>query len=77
MLSEYIKSLGVDFQQYVLNGQTIFEYPIGPLKQRNMVSAYKDLIATKDIPNQRQEFDSNFQEYINQGIQLLLDKKII
>jgi len=77
IISQFAKSQGVDFQQYVLNGQTIFEYPIGPLKQRNMVSAYKDLIATKDIPNQRQEFNSNFQEYINKGIQLLLDKKII
>ena len=77
IISQFAKSQGVDFQQYVLNGQTIFEYPIGPLKQRNMVSAYKDLIATKDIPNQRQEFESNFQEHINKGIQLLLDKKII
>jgi len=77
IISQFAKSQGVDFQQYVLNGQTIFEYPIGPLKQRNMVSAYKDLIATKDIPNQRQEFESNFQEYINKGIQLLQDKKII
>lgn len=77
IISQFIKSKGVDFQQYVLEGQTIFEYSVGPLKQRNMSSAYKDLIITKPIPNQRQEFESKFQEYINKGVQLLLDKKLI
>lgn len=77
IISQFAKSKGADFQQYVLEGQTIFEYPIGPLKQRNMTSAYKDLIVTKNIPNQRQEFESKFQTYVNKGIQLLLDKKII
>jgi hypothetical protein len=32
MLTEFCKNKGVDFQQYVLRGQTIFEYPVGPLK---------------------------------------------
>ena len=31
MITEFCKENGVDFQQYVLRGQTIFEYPIGPL----------------------------------------------
>ena len=31
MLTEYAKSKGAEFQQYVLRGQTIFEYPVGPL----------------------------------------------
>lgn len=77
IISEYAKQKGADFQQYILEGQTIFEYPIGPLKQRNFTSAYKDLIITKDIPNQRQMFESKFNEYINKGIQILIDKKII
>ena len=77
IVSEYAKSKGVDFQQYVLEGQTIFEYPIGPLKQRNFTSAYKDLIVTKDVPNQRQVFEAKFNEYVNKGIQMLIDKKII
>jgi hypothetical protein len=77
IVSEYAKSRGVDFQQYVLDGQTIFEYPIGPLKQRNFTSAYRDLIVTKDVPNQRQVFESKFNEYVNKGVQMLIDKKII
>jgi hypothetical protein len=77
VVSEYAKSKGVDFQQYVLEGQTIFEYPIGPLKQRNFTSAYRDLIVTRDVPNQRQVFESKFNEYVNKGIQMLIDKKII
>ena len=77
VVSEYAKSRGVDFQQYVLEGQTIFEYPIGPLKQRNFTSAYRDLIVTRDVPNQRQVFESKFSEYVNKGIQMLIDKKII
>jgi hypothetical protein len=77
VVSEYAKSRGVDFQQYVLEGQTIFEYPIGPLKQRNFTSAYRDLIVTRDVPNQRQVFEAKFNEYVNKGIQMLIDKKII
>jgi hypothetical protein len=77
IISEYAKQKGADFQQYILEGQTIFEYPIGPLKQRNFTSAYRDLIVTKDIPNQRQIFESKFNEYINKGIEILKDKKII
>lgn len=77
IVSEYAKSKGVDFQQYVLEGQTIFEYPIGPLKQRNFTSAYRDLIVTRDVPNQRQVFEAKFNEYVNKGVQMLIDKKII
>ncbi len=77
IVSEYAKSKGVDFQQYVLEGQTIFEYPIGPLKQRNFTSAYRDLIVTRDVPNQRQVFEVKFNEYVNKGVQMLIDKKII
>jgi hypothetical protein len=77
IISEHAKNKGVDFQQYVLEGQTIFEYPVGILKERNFTSVYKDLIVTKSIPNQRQLFESKFQEYINKGINLLINKKII
>jgi hypothetical protein len=77
VITEYVKNKGLDFQQYVLEGQTIFEYPIGPLKQRNFASYYKDLIFTKQIPNQRDEFEAHFNEHVNNGIQNLIDKKII
>jgi len=77
IISEYAKSQGADFQQYVLNGQTIFEYPVGALKERNFASAYRDLIALNDIPNQRQSFESKFQKYINDGVEILRTKHII
>jgi hypothetical protein len=77
IISNYAKSKGVDFQQYVLEGEVIFEYPVGPLKQRDISSVYKDMIVTKNVPNQRQLFESKFQEYINIGIQHLYNKKIL
>jgi hypothetical protein len=77
IVSEYAKSRGVDFQQYVLDGQTIFEYPIGPLKQRNFTSAYRDLIVTKDVPNQRQVFENKLPEYLNKTLNQLKSKNII
>lgn len=77
IISEYAKSKGADFQQYVLDGQFIFEYPIGPLKKRNWSSIYRDLIVTKDIPNQRAAFEANFRTYIIKGLQQLMQKNII
>lgn len=77
VISEYAKSKGVDFQQYVLEGETIFEYPTGPLKQRDVSSVYRDMIVIKDVPNQRVIFEKNFNQYINKGIQQLINKKII
>jgi hypothetical protein len=35
------------------------------------------LIKLNDIPNQRKDFDSKMNGYINVGIQNLIDKKII
>ena len=47
MLTEHAKSKGADFQQYLLKGQTIFEYPIGPLKARGFTGYYKDYFVIK------------------------------
>lgn len=77
VISEYAKSKGADFQQYILEGEIIFEYPIGPLKQRNWSSVYRDMIVIKNVPNQRAIFEAKFNDYINIGIKKLIDKKII
>lgn len=77
IISNYAKQKGVDFQQYVLEGQVISEYPVGPLKQRNVTSVYRDLIVKKNVPNQRKEFEDRFDEYIKIGIKKLIDKKIL
>ena len=77
LLTEYIKTQGVDFQQYILRGQTIFEYSVGPLKNGGFSKYYKDLLHLNDIPNQRQQFESRMQEYLQKGIQQLKTKNIL
>jgi hypothetical protein len=78
MLSEYAKNKGVDFQQYVLRGETIFEYSTGPLKDRNFTSSYKDFLKIKVGANeQRKKFEARMEEYLQKGIQMIKDKNII
>lgn len=77
MLAEYAREKGVDFQQYLLQGETIFEYSVGPLKNGGFSKYYKDMIVLNDIPNQRQQFESRMQEYLQKGIQQLKEKNIL
>jgi hypothetical protein len=35
------------------------------------------MVVLNDIPNQRQAFEFKMQEYLNKGVQHLIDKKII
>jgi hypothetical protein len=78
MLTEYAKSKGADFQQYVLKGQTIYEYPIGPLKARGFTGYYKDYFDIKvNALDQRKIFEGKMQQYLNEGIKQLELKKII
>jgi len=77
MITEYVKSQGVDFQQYVLRGQTIFEYSVGPLKDGGFSKYYKDMLVLNNIPNQRQIFESQMQKYLQKGIQQLKEKNIL
>ena len=78
MLTEHAKNKGADFQEYVLRGQTIFEYPIGPLKGKGFVSYYKDFMKMKgNAPEQRTRFESNMNLYLHRGVNNLIQKKII
>jgi hypothetical protein len=78
MLTEYAKARGVDFQEYVLRGQTIFEYPIGSLKGKGFVSYYKDFMHLKgNAPQQRERFEANMELYLQRGIKHLIDKGIL
>jgi hypothetical protein len=71
------KSEGADFQQYLLTGQTIFEYSVGPLKDTNGFSNhYRDYLVKNDIPNQREVFESKFQQYLNEWYQYAKNKKL-
>ena len=78
MLTEYAKNKGADFQQYLLRGQTIFEYPIGPLKARGFTGYYKDYFNIRvGTGEQRQQFEANMQSYLEKGIKHLQQKGII
>ena len=78
ILSDFVKSKGVDFQQYVLRGQTIFEYQTGPLKERDFTNYHKDFIKVKiGAKEQRDKFEARMQEYLDKGIKLIQDKGIL
>ena len=77
MLTEYTKEKGVDFKQYILRGQTIFEYPIGPLLDGGYTKMYKDLLHINDVPNQRHIFESKMNDYLQKGIKMVEKKGII
>jgi len=78
ILSEYAKSKGADFQQYVLKGQTAFDYQIGPLKNRDFTNYYKEFFKVKvGAGEQRQQFEANMQSYLEKGIKMIKEKNII
>jgi hypothetical protein len=78
MLSEHVKSQGVDFQEYVLRGETIFEYQIGPLKERDFTNYYKDFLVIKvGAKEQREIFESKMNEYLQKGYNLIKEKNIL
>jgi len=76
-----IKQYNVDFQQYLLKGETIWMYPSGPLVGENIdgfSKYYKDfLYLNKHKDNQRQIFESKLPEYLNKTFIQLKEKNII
>tara|TARA_R100001460_G_scaffold10_3_gene54 strand:- start:6644 stop:7558 length:915 start_codon:yes stop_codon:yes gene_type:complete len=77
MITEACKKNGVDFQQYILRGQTIFEYPIGPLLDGGYTKMYKDLLYLNEIPDQRKTFEFNMPQYVSDGVKRLKEKGIL
>ena len=81
MLTEYVKTQGVDFQQYLLKGETIWMYPSGPLVGENIdgfSKYYKDFLHLNKLKdNQRQNFENNLSEYLNKTFNQLKIKGII
>lgn len=74
IISDYAKNNGVDFQQYVLTGNTIFEYSVGPLKSdkvNGFSKYYKDMLHLKDIPNQRATFEAKMDVYLKNNFEKL------
>lgn len=78
MLINYTKQFNIDFQQYVLRGSTVGDYWTGNWKDKDgLLGYYKDLITRKDIPNQRENFEANMEQYVRKGIEMLKEKGII
>lgn len=77
LIASIAKQNGMDVQQYVLENQVICEYEFGPLKEGSLSKYYKDKIVMNDIPNQRENFDSKMNEYIQNGVKKLKEKNLI
>jgi hypothetical protein len=80
ILTNHLKNQGVDFQQYLLKGETIWMYPSGPLIEDGMdgfSGYYKNLLVKNPIPNQRQKFESNLNLYLQKTLVSLKNKNII
>ena len=71
-VADYCKNKGLDYQQYVLEGQTIHEY--GKL---NYTNVYKKYITLNQIPSQRENFKEKTPQYIKERIEYLINNKII
>ena len=73
-ICNYAKHIGLDFQQYRLDGQITFEYSIGPLRtdEINVFSNYyKNFLVKQDVSKQREEFDKKLPLFINKKINQL------
>ena len=77
MVSGAALQLGLDFNQYLLTGQIVFEYSVGPLRTENIngfSNYYRNLIVRKDVSEQREEFNKNLNPYIQKKINELHGK---
>ena len=66
-IATYAKRLGLDFQQYRLDGQIVFEYSVGPLRNEKIngfSDYYKKFLVKKDVSEQRESFNENVNKYI-------------
>lgn len=68
LVTQYAKQKGIDFQQWIIENQVIFEYSVGPLKDKGFSKYYKDSLTLKNIPNQRKEFEDKMSQYIKEWI---------
>lgn len=64
LLSTAVKKQGIDVQQYILKNQLTCEYNTGNMKN-GYYNYYKKQLHINNIPNQREEFESNMPVYIN------------
>jgi hypothetical protein len=71
-VADICRSKGLDYQQYVLEGQTIYEHG-----KMDYTSFYKNHIILNDIPSQRENFREKTSQYISKRINYLINNKTI
>jgi len=77
MVSGAALQLGLDFNQYVLTGQIVFAYSVGPLTTdtvNGFSNYYRNLLVKRDVSEQREEFNKNLNPYIQKKINELYGK---
>jgi hypothetical protein len=77
MVSGWAANNGFDFNQYSLTGQIVFAYSVGPLTTdtvNGFSNYYRNLLVKKDVSEQREEFNRNINQYIQQRINELNGK---
>jgi hypothetical protein len=76
-ISEYAKQKNIDFMQYCLNGQIIFEYGCGPLRNEDVngfMNYYKKQLSIKDTTKQKNDFDRDLIYFIQKQLNHLHGK---
>jgi len=75
IVTDNFKSLGGDFQQYLLEGQTIVEWTTGFVGYP-LVEGYKKFLTLNKVENQKDEFKSKVLDYAKERINQLIQNKI-
>jgi len=73
MVTDTFKQYGGDFQQYVLEGQTIVEWTTGDLGN-NLTDCYKDFLVLNKVPNAGEIFKTKVHDYAYKRLNELLKK---
>lgn len=75
----YAKQFGMDFQQYRLDDQIVFEYGIGPLNTETawgFSNYYKKFFVKRDVSEQRDLFNQNMPIFLQERINELYRQHI-
>jgi hypothetical protein len=75
IVTDNFKRLGGDFQQYLLEGQTIVEWTTGFVGYP-LVESYKKFLTLNKVENQKDEFKSKVIDYAKERINQLIQNKI-
>jgi hypothetical protein len=67
MVTDDFKMRGGDFQQYLLEGQTIVEWTNGKVGHE-LIKPYKEMLCFNQVPNHGEIFKQNIFSYVTKRI---------